>query len=57
MLVTFFITVLFLHALIQFVSPASHRGEVPGSADGVLSASLNLRYHGHSRGPQVGHEH
>lgn len=33
------------------------RGEVPGSAHGVLPAPLHLRHHGHQRGAQVGHQH
>lgn len=33
------------------------RREAPGAADGVFSASFHLCYHGHQRGPQVGHEH
>jgi len=46
-----------LHPLIQCVPLSSHRGEVSGSADGVLPASLHLRHHGDQRDPQVGHEH
>lgn len=33
------------------------RGEVPGSAHGVLPAPLHLCHHGHQRGTQVRHQH
>lgn len=34
-----------------------HRGEVPGTAHGVLPTPLHLCHHGHQRGTQVGHQH
>lgn len=33
------------------------RGEISRSADGVLAASIDLRYYGNQRSPQAGHQH